>query len=414
MGERYEQKPGTRIKGWDLGGPPRDLIEATGESPVMYAWLGTRPATEHPFNVYHDIESQPGALRDTFTLNREVIPGLARRLVEKGYTAMVGYGLGTSQYAPRTALGGFWLYAGWEAQDVDSLEYTGFGPPINFSRTVALAYSGSGSTSDSIRAARRMKESGAYQIVFTSVAGSPITRICDEAVVCAGGFDTGGSDTFHYTTRLAASVWLALEIGALRSPAARDWEALRRRLFAIPDRMEEIFPAVSARASVLSRRYRKVRSVFLVGSGPNEALAEEIALKYDEMRHIPSKGMSPGRHLHGALGTTTHDILTIVLSPLEDPNYPSLRDVAQVTMMLKAPSIGIVSSADQKVSEQVDDVFRLPETDPVLFSLLAILPGQLLAYFAGVSQDDVNPDCQRANVARYAKVWNWLFPPGSH
>jgi glucosamine--fructose-6-phosphate aminotransferase (isomerizing) len=178
--------------------------------------------------------------------------------------------------------------------------------------------------------------------------------------------------------------------------------------------MEESFETVSARSRVLSRRYSGVRSVFLVGSGPNEALAEEIALKYDEMSHIPSKGMCPGRHLHGALGTTTHDILTVVIAPLEDPNYPALRDVAQVTMMLKAPSIGIVSSADEKVAEQVDDVFRLPETDPVLFSLLAILPGQLLAYFAGAAQDDVNPDCQRANVARYAKVWHWLFPPGSH
>jgi glucosamine--fructose-6-phosphate aminotransferase (isomerizing) len=285
---------------------------------------------------------------------------------------------------------------------------------MDFSRTVALAYSGSGSTADSIRAAHRMKENGAYQIVFTSVAGSPITKLCDETVVCAGGFDTGGSDTFHYTTRLAASVWLAIEIGALRRPAARDWEALRRRLFAIPDIMEEVLPGLSARSSVLSRRYRNVRSVFVVGSGPNEALAEEIALKYDEMSHIPSKGMSPGRHLHGALGTTTHDILTIVISPLEDPNYASLRDVAQVTMMLKTPSIGIVSSADEKVAEQVDDVVRLPETDPVLFSLLAILPGQLLAYFAGVAQGDVNPDCQRANVARHAKVWHWLFPAGSH
>jgi glucosamine 6-phosphate synthetase-like amidotransferase/phosphosugar isomerase protein len=66
------------------------------------------------------------------------------------------------------------------------------------------------------------------------------------------------------------------------------------------------------------------------------------------------------------------------------------------------------------VSAEVDDVFRLPESDPVLFSVLGILPGQLLAYFAGVAQGDVNPDCQRANIARHARVWNWLFPKGSH
>lgn len=409
----YEQKPGTRIKEWDLGADPQALIEATAESPVMYRWLGTEPKTEHPFNVYEDIRSQPKALRDTFAVNQG-IPQLARRLLQRGYRRLFGYGLGTSQYAPKTALGAFWLYAGWDAREMDSLEYAGFGPPIDFTNTLAVAYSGSGSTTDTIRAAEKIKAQGAYQLAFTSVAGSPITRICDETIVCAGGFDTGGSDTFHYTTRLAASIWLALEIGALARPRERDWAELRRRLFALPDKLEAIFETASARARALARRYRDVRSVFLVGSGPNEALAEEIALKYDEMSHIPAKGMCPGRHLHGALGTTTCNILTIVLAPLEDPNYRPLRDVAQVTRMLKAPSIAIVSETDREVAAEVDDVFRVPEVDPVLFSVLGVLPGQLLAYFAGVAQGDVNPDCQRSDSARHARVWNWLFPKGAH
>jgi glucosamine 6-phosphate synthetase-like amidotransferase/phosphosugar isomerase protein len=144
------------------------------------------------------------------------------------------------------------------------------------------------------------------------------------------------------------------------------------------------------------------------------ALSPLIALKYDEMSHIPAKGMCPGRHLHGALGTTTYNILTIVLAPGEDPNYSALRDVSQVTRMLKAPSIGIISGEDKVVAEEVDDVFRIPETEPILFSILAVLPGQLLPYFAGVAQGNVNPDCQRADVARHARVWHWLFPKGTH
>ncbi len=36
----------------------------------------------------------------------------------------------------------------------------------------------------------------------------------------------------------------------------------------------------------------------------------------------------------GALGTTTHNILTIVIAPQEDPNYSALRDVALVTPSL--------------------------------------------------------------------------------
>jgi hypothetical protein len=50
----------------------------------------------------------------------------------------------------------------------------------------------------------------------------------------------------------------------------------------------------------------------------------------------------------------------------------------------------------------------------VLFSLLAILPGQLLPYWSAVEQGDINPDCQRSNIAKYARVWHMLFPPGTH
>jgi glucosamine--fructose-6-phosphate aminotransferase (isomerizing) len=414
MADNYEREAGKRIKQWGVEGDIRRHIEGTGEYPIMYRALGTQPRTEHPFNLYGDIGSQPEALRGTFDLNRENIPALARQLVERGFSAMVGQGLGTSQFVAQTAAGAFWTWAGWDARDLDSLEYVNFRHPFAFDRTVFFAYSGSGSTVDSNRAAAMAKEKGAFQVAFTSIAGSPITQRCDASIVCAGGFDTGGSDTFHYTTRLAASVWLALEIGALTRPADRDWDSLRQRLFALPDKMAAMYEGISERCRTLAHRYCRVRGVIVVGAGANEGTAEEIALKYDEMSHIPTKGMCPGRHIHGALGLTQPDILTIVIAPQEDPAYEALRDIAQVTMMLKSPSIAIVSEADERVADQVDDVLRLPETDPILFAILSILPGQLLPYWGAVAQGDINPDCQRANIARHAKVWNWLFPKDTH
>ena len=149
---------------------------------------------------------------------------------------MAGHGLGTSQFVAHTASAAFWSWAGWDARDLDSLEYVNYDHPIDFTRTAFFSYSGSGSTVDSNRAAVKAKELGAYQVAFTSIAGSPITQKCDDSIVCSGGFDTGGSDTFHYTTRLAVTVWLALEIGALTRPDARDWDDLRSRLFATADK----------------------------------------------------------------------------------------------------------------------------------------------------------------------------------
>lgn len=414
MSAEYDRKTGSRAKRWELTGDPKRLIESTSEYPIMYRNLGTQPQTQHPFNLYWDIKSQPDALRGTFDLNKKAIPELAKKLVDRGITSMVGQGLGTSQFVAMTAAGAFWDWAGWDARGIDSLEYVSYDMPFDFKKTAFFSYSGSGSTFDSNRAAQKAKEKGAFQVAFTSVANSPITQKANETILCAGGFDTGGSDTFHYTTRLTASVWLALEIAALTRPGARSWNDLRERMFQIPDKMEKMFDLVSERARILSARYKDIRSVIIVGGGANEGTAQEYALKYDEMSSIPAKAMCRGRHIHGALGLTQPNILSIVLAPLEDQGYDALRDIAQATMMLKSPSIGIISDEDEKVAEQVDDVFRLPETDPYLFSILAILPGQLLPYFAGVAQGNMNPDCQRSDIARHARVWNWLFPKDSH
>lgn len=414
MTDQYEREAGKRIKQWGIEGNVRRHIEGTAEHSIMYRALGTEPKTQHPFNLYGDIKSQGAALRGTFANNREIVPAIAQRLVDRGFTGMVGHGLGTSQFVAHTASQAFWEWAGWDAGNLDSLEYVNYDHPIDFARTAFFSYSGSGSTVDSNRAAAKAKERGAYQVAFTSIAGSPITQKCDEAIVCAGGFDTGGSDTFHYTTRLAASIWLALEIGALTRPNLRNWDDLRARLFATADKFDAMFDWVSERSRILSARYKDVRSILVVGSGANEGTAEEIALKYDEMSHIPTKGMCAGRHIHGALGLTQPDILTIIVAPQDDPGYKELRDIAQVTYMLKSPSIALISPDDEAVAEQVDDVFRLDETDPNIFAVLAILPGQLLPYWGAVAQGDINPDTQRANIPRHAKVWNWLFPKDTH
>ncbi len=53
---------GQRIKTWGIVGDIREQIEATGEEPIMYKALGTPSQTQHPFNLFGDIRSQPSAL----------------------------------------------------------------------------------------------------------------------------------------------------------------------------------------------------------------------------------------------------------------------------------------------------------------------------------------------------------------
>lgn len=414
MDEKRLRETGYRTKRWGIDEKEASiLIEGTSEYPIMYRALGTEPKTSHPFNLYNDISIEGKAIKDTLDQNSELIPGIAEQMIEKGITHIVGFGLGTSQFVAQAAAYGFWKFAGILADQMDAVEYQMYPPPYDYKRTAFFAYSGSGSTTDSNKAAEIAREKGGYLLAITSITGSPLGKLSDSNIVCAGGYDTGGSDTFHYATRLAAALMLAIEMGKRINPKAYDYDDLKSQLLSVGDWYIEKFSEIDARCHTIATRLRNARTILTVGSGPQLGTAEEIALKFDEMSHIPTKAMCWGRHIHGALGLTDECIHTIIVAP-HGKSYQHMQDIAKVTQMLKSPAIGILAENDHELAEKVDDVIRIPDYEETIFSLPAILPGQLLPYYCAVELGNINPDCQRSNIPRYAKVWNWLFPPGTH
>lgn len=414
MKEKDLRQTGFRVKRWGID--PDEVessIESTSEYPIMYRALGTEPKTQHPFNLYNDIQIEGKAIRDTLNQNAELIPQIADDLVKRGLKHVIGTGLGTSQFVAQVAAYGYWKFAGIIADQEDSVEFQLYSKPYDFKRAAFMAYSGSGSTPDSIKAAEKAKKMGAYILAFTSVSNSPVSKLADANIVCAGGYDTGGSDTFHYATRLAASLMLALEIGERVNPKAHDYTDLKKQLLSVGDWFDAQFEAMDRRCHSIAKRLKNARAILTVGSGPNLGTAEELSLKFEEMSHIPTRAMCWGRHIHGALGLTDESIHTIIVAPPGN-SYERMLDIAKVTQMLKTPSIAIVAEDEHQISRMVDDVIRVPNLEETLFSIPAILPGQLLPYYCAVEQGDINPDCQRSNIPRYARVWNWLFPPGTH
>lgn len=392
----------------------RKTIEGTTEYPWMYMALGTKPKTEHPYNLYQDIKNQSNFLDNTVNNIKPEVSKLAEELINLRINKIIGVGMGTSQFVGLAAAPAFWHYAGIEAYDEDSTEFIVNNRVVD-ERTAFIAYSGSGSTTDTINATKKAKKLGAVTIAVTSVAGSPLTKITEKTlVVSAETYDTGGSDTFHYTTRLAASIYLAIELGRRINPNKYNFNDIEKEILELPKRMEAIFQKVSDRCWSIAKYHKDVRSIIIVGSGPNYGTAEEIGLKFEEMAHIPTRAMVPTRHIHGALGLTNEKILTILLVPLKDPAMKWLKQITEATMILKSPVIGIVSETETDIADMMDYVVRIPTDDPILFTLLSILPGQLMPYFFAVEQGDINPDCQRSNIPKHAKIWNKLFPPGSH
>ncbi len=413
MAKRAGKKGKEPRKKWDWteGGGER-AIEATGELPIMYTALGSQPRTEHPFNLYHDILSIPKALRDTLRTIPKSIAQVADHIVKNKKRRIIGAGLGTSQFVAIGVASALGNLAGWDGDSVDGGEFITSERDWDLKNSAFLVFSGSGRTFDSNAAARKAKAGGAYVVALTSVPFSPLTEIADATIVCAGGFDTGGSDTFHYCTRMAAGILLALELGE-RTRRKRDFRDLRRQLYSVSTWLDKNMKYLDARCRTIAKRHKDARSFITVGAGPNLATAEEFALKFDEMASIPAKAMCPDRHIHGALGLTDERIVTAIIAP-PGPSMPWLQQVAIATVGLKTPSIGLVCESDREIAPMMDYVVRLPDVDETIFTLPATVPAQLIPYYCAVELGDRNPDCQRSNIPKHARVWMQLFPKDSH
>lgn len=388
-------------------------IEATTEYPVMYRALGTKPRAEHPYNVYNDIRSEPQAVKKTLEIVGVDVRKVAAEFTRREINHIVSIGMGTSQFVGQAAGPAFWEWAHLTTEDRDSVEALITDKPYDYKQIALFSYSGSGSTFDTISATKKFAEKGAYTIAITSIAGSPLTKIAKDTIACVGGFDTGGSDTFHYATRLAASLALAIELGKERNISGLDFKDLRSQLDAVPTAMAERLDETDKRCWSVAKHNARMRSAIIVGTGPNYGTAEEMALKFDEMASIPAKAMVPTRHLHGALGLTDERIQTVILAP-ETRASRWIELIAKTITMLKTPSMAIVPDKEDLISPMMDYVIRTPISNEHLFALYVVPAIQMYPYFCAVEQGDVNPDCQRSNIPKYARAWRMVLPRGSH
>jgi fructoselysine-6-P-deglycase FrlB-like protein len=396
-----------------LGDDPAARIEATTEYPVMYRALGTEPRTEHPFNVYLDIKSEPVAVKRTLEVTGESADRITNELLRRGIRHIVGIGMGTSQFVPQAAGPALWEWSHITSEDRDSVEVMTVAKPYDMKHTALFAYSGSGSTVDTLAATRKMMELGMYSVAITSVAESPLTELCDDSIACAGGFDTGGSDTFHYATRLAATQLLALALGERKGIRNVDFQRLREQLHAVPDLMADRWESIDARCRSMAKAFARVRSIIIVGAGPNWGTAEEMELKFEEMAHIPAKSMVPTRHLHGALGLTSDQILTILLYP-RNASEKWFDQIAKFTMMIKSPAVAILPDGEDHIAPLMDYVVRTPVHNEHLFALYVVPIIQLFPYYCAVEQGDINPDCQKSDIPKHARGWSMVLGPGGH
>ena len=135
----------------------------------------------------------------------------------------------------------------------------------------------------------------------------------------------------------------------------------------------------------------------MLGDGVHYFIACEAALKLKELAYIHAEAMPSGELKHGPLALLDSSSYVLVFNP-SDSTYPTRSRSAHE---VKARGVKVIGVSDRP-NPIYDHWIRIPRVEEQLFSILEILPIQLLAYHMAV-QRNTNPDYPR-NLAKSVTV----------
>jgi len=257
--------------------------------------------------------------------------------------------------------------------------------PIITPDTLVIVVSQSGETADTLAALREARSHGARVLAITNVVGSSVAREADDVIITWAGPEIAVASTKAYTSQLIAFYLFGLHLaGVLGSQERATVEELIAGLHALPEQVEQILeqaPVLKQVAESISHH----RSLFFIGRGVDYAVAQEGSLKLKEISYIHSEAYAAGELKHGTLALVEEGVPVIALVTQEALYEKTLSNIKEV----KARGAHVLavanSGSEHEIAKSVDETFVIPRTLPLLTPALAVVPLQLLSYYASLA-----------------------------
>lgn len=325
------------------------------------------------------------------------LESVAERLRDMKRIIIVG--CGTAYYAG--VVGKYMLeeYAGIPVETEVGSEFR-YRKPLIDTETIVLALSQSGETADTLEAVREAKRKGALTLGIVNGVGSTIARETDAGIYNHAGPEIGVASTKAFISQLTALALLTIFLGRQRQMSSVMGRRIGEELQAIPDKIAEILKNAEA-IKIVAQKYAAARDFLYLGRKYNYAIAFEGALKLKEVSYIHAEGYGAGEMKHGPLAMIDANFPTLAIA-LDDSVYEKMLTSIQEIKARKGPVLAIGTTGDRGLTGLADDTIFVPKTLEMLSPLLSIVPLQLFAYYAALSNGH-NVDRPR-NLAKSVTV----------
>lgn len=305
--------------------------------------------------VYHLIQHQASTWQATLPFTKPLpFPG-----------PYVFSGSGSSYYLAQTAAH-YALSIGLEARAVASTDII-LEPEISLRGTgTLLVISRSGTTSEARWAALRGKEYGWSVVAVTCHADSPLVQEADHAMVSPEGED----DTVVMIQSFSSMLFLLQN--SLLLTAGQSYESIPLDGFT--------HDLIQQTTAIIPQVFTPVapRRMYMLGSGTRYGIAQEGALKAQEMSNQCAMAYSPMEFRHGPWGSVTSEDLIVVLGQTRHRRleHDVVEDVLQRTSRVM-----VIAQQEWFEAHPPHPAIILPSKwDDITLGPLAIIPLQILAW----------------------------------
>jgi glucosamine--fructose-6-phosphate aminotransferase (isomerizing) len=372
-----------------------EIVEVTDSSVRIFTMNG-EPVQRESFKIDWDagavelgvfedymlkeIHEQPAALRAT--LSGRLHAGGAVDLSEVDLTGLERVaivGCGTSYHAGLLGKYAIERLARIPVEVAVASEYR-YANPIVDEKTLVVALSQSGETTDTLAAVEAARDFGGRVLGVTNTQGSLITREADAVLLTKAGPEICVASTKTFLAQVAALDLLALELARTRDTVPeRELLKLGRDLRRAPEKVEETLGLLEGRVEEAAHVFEGARCALFLGRGPSYPVALEGALKLKEISYLPAEGYPAGEMKHGPIALVDENCPVVAVLGDGLVREKTLSNVEET--LARGADVLTVARKDDKAARRISRVMLpIPDAPEMLDALVLSVPLQLLAY----------------------------------
>ncbi|MDP1660289.1 MAG: glutamine--fructose-6-phosphate transaminase (isomerizing) [Phycisphaerales bacterium] len=256
--------------------------------------------------------------------------------------------------------------------------------PVIEENTVVVAVSQSGETADTLAALYEAKERGALAIGVVNVVGSSIARETDAGVYLRVGPEIGVASTKAFIGQVGALALISFYMARKRYMSADQCIDMMKEMEAIPAKIEKILES-APRIKKITEKYIERENWLFLGRGYNYPTALEGALKLKEISYIHAEGMPAAEMKHGPIALINEGMPAVFIAN-RGRQYEKVMSNIQEVRSRGGHVIAVATEGDTEIAKHVQDVMYIPDVCEPLSPMLAVVPLQLMAYYAAVAR----------------------------